>query len=114
VIFDWEPTLLAGAVAPAAPRGSDLRLEEPARLTRGARREQYETMRVARREARAELAGEREAGHWTDPTQGDGFAELPADDDVDQPALTGELTDERADELTEEPAEHDEHAVDHR
>jgi GTP-binding protein len=77
VIFDWEPTLLAGAAAPAAPRGSDLRLEETARPTRDARREQYELMRVARRDARAELATERGAGHWVDPA--DGFDEPSGD-----------------------------------
>ena len=91
VIFDWEPTLLAGAVAPAAPRGSDLRLEEPARLTRGARREQYENMRVARREARAELADERTAGHWIDPTVGDDYEALEGDD-VDE--LDGDRSDD--------------------
>jgi len=104
VMFDWEPTLLAGAVAPAAPRGSDLRLEEPARPTRDAKREIYEAMRVARREARGELAEEREAGHWTDPADSsiavsDGPA-VAVDEDDDQ-----ELTADR---------EHDDHAVDHR
>jgi GTP-binding protein len=101
VIFDWEPTLLAGAAAPAAPRGSDLRLEEPARPTREARREQYETMRVARRDARAELAQERIAGHWVDPAEGD--HKLTAEDLLDDD-LSEDLTDD----------EHDDHPVDHR
>jgi GTP-binding protein len=74
VIFDWEPTLIAGPGAIAAPRGADLRLEEPARPTREVRREQYESRRVARREARDELAGERVAGLWTDPAA---TSELP-------------------------------------
>ena len=67
VVFDWEPTLIAGPGPIAAPRGSDLRLEEPARLSRDERRERYEARRVARRDARAELASERAAGLWTDP-----------------------------------------------
>jgi GTP-binding protein len=85
VIFDWEPTLLAGAAAPAAPRGSDLRLEEQARPTRDARREQYELMRVARRDARAELATERSAGHWVDPAEGSDQLDDDHDHAVDQP-----------------------------
>jgi GTPase len=68
VVFDWEPTLIAGAGAAAAPRGSDLRLEESARPTRDERRERYEARRVAKREARGELAEERSAGLWTDPS----------------------------------------------
>jgi GTP-binding protein len=83
VVFDWEPTLIAGAGAIAAPRGSDLRLEEPARLTREERREKYESRRVAKREVRSVLADERAAGLWTDP------------------ALTDDLTDESA--LEREP-----------
>jgi GTP-binding protein len=83
VIFDWEPTLLAGASGPAAPRGSDVRLEGDARPTREARREQYETMRVARQDARAELADERTAGHWVDPADvvPDGAAAIENADD---------------------------------
>ncbi|MDQ1286829.1 MAG: GTPase [Actinomycetota bacterium] len=67
VVFDWEPTLIAGPAPASGPRGSDVRLEGTGRLSRDERREQYEDRRVARREARAELAGEREAGVWTDP-----------------------------------------------
>jgi GTP-binding protein len=70
VVFDWEPTLLAGA-SPAAPRGSDVRLEDSGRATRGERRDHYEAMRVARRDARGELAEERQAGHWVDPASDD-------------------------------------------
>jgi GTP-binding protein len=68
VVFDWEPTLIAGPGAIAAPRGSDLRLEDTARPSREERRERYEARRVARREARGELADERAAGLWTDPS----------------------------------------------
>jgi GTPase len=67
VVFDWEPTLIAGAGAAAAPRGSDLRLEDSGRPTREIKRDLYESRRVAKRDARAELADERAAGLWTDP-----------------------------------------------
>ncbi len=67
VVFDWEPTLIAGPGVMAAPRGEDLRLSAGGRATREERRERYEARRVARRDARAELAAEREAGLWVDP-----------------------------------------------
>jgi GTP-binding protein len=120
VMFDWEPTLLAGAVAPAAPRGSDLRLEEPARPTRDAKREIYEAMRVARREARGELADEREAGHWVDPAQGEdvAIAAFDGDETTDavQDSFQGSLPeddDPSGAELTAEQF-HDDRTVDHR
>ncbi len=68
VIFDWEPTLIAGPGVIAAPRGEDLRLQHGRRATREERRERYEDRRVSRREARAELDAERRAGQWTDPS----------------------------------------------
>lgn len=71
VVFDWEPTMIAGPGVLAAPRGSDLRLEESRRASRDERREAYEARRVARREARAELEAERRQGRWTDPGQDD-------------------------------------------
>ena len=63
VVFDWEPTLVAGAELLGA-RGSDLRLEDPARPTREDKRADYADRRAARTAARAELAAERKAGHW--------------------------------------------------
>jgi GTP-binding protein len=78
VVFDWEPTLIAGPGAIAAPRGSDQRLEDSGRLTREARRELYEARRVARTDARQELAQERAAGIWTEP--GDPTVDLDAQD----------------------------------
>jgi GTP-binding protein len=87
VIFDWEPTLIAGPGAiSASPRGSDLRLEEGARATRGERREAYEGLRVARRQARTELAVERDAGLWTDPAQVD---DVDGADEVEQAEPAG-------------------------
>lgn len=70
VVFDWEPTLVGGAELLAGPRGSDLRLEESHRPTRGAKRQQHSERRAAMDEARAELAAERRAGRWTDPDDG--------------------------------------------
>jgi GTP-binding protein len=69
VVFDWEPTLIAGPGVIAAPRGGDLRLEEASRPTRGDKRERYEDRREARREARSELAADRRSGIWTDPDE---------------------------------------------
>jgi GTP-binding protein len=83
VVFDWEPTLVAGPGVLAAPRGSDLRLEESGRATREERRERYEVRRQARRDARDELAQERLAGVWTDPDEDADPAahDDPSDDD---------------------------------
>jgi GTP-binding protein len=67
VVFDWEPTLVAGPGVLAGPRGGDPRLEEGGRATRDERREAYEARRQGKRDARSELAEERAAGVWTDP-----------------------------------------------
>ena len=66
VVFDWEPTLLTGSELLAGPRGTDMRIEERSRPTRGEKREQYKDRMDAKAEARAELWTEREAGLWTD------------------------------------------------
>jgi GTP-binding protein len=63
VVFDWEPTMAAGAELLGA-RGTDLRLEEASRPTRGAKREEYAARKAAKSAARDELAAERRAGHW--------------------------------------------------
>ena len=83
VVFDWEPTLVAGPGVLAAPRGTDLRLEDSGRATREERRERYESRRQARRDARDELAQERLAGVWTDPDDDLGG---PIDDEDVDPA----------------------------
>jgi GTP-binding protein len=80
VLFDWDPTLGAGTGVVSAPRGADLRLEESSRANRTQRRDEYEALRQARRDARAELAEERRAGHWVDPAAEAG--EEPEDDDL--------------------------------
>ena len=80
VVFDWEPTLISGPGVLAAPRGSDLRLEEGGRATREERRERYEARRVAKRDARDELAQERSAGVWTEPGAEDAGDDEDAED----------------------------------
>src|SRR6478752_4573428 len=58
VVFDWEPTMAAGAELLGA-RGTDLRLEDATRPTRGDKRADYADRRAAKSAARAELAAER-------------------------------------------------------
>ena len=67
VVFDWEPTMSAGAELLAGPRGTDVRLAEGERPTRGAKREALAQRRAARDQAREELAAERRSGHWVTP-----------------------------------------------
>jgi GTP-binding protein len=64
VVFDWEPTLLTRSELLGGPRGSDQRIEERTRPTRGQKREEYKDRMDAKAEARAELWTEREAGLW--------------------------------------------------
>jgi GTP-binding protein len=66
-VFDWEPTMAAGAELQAGPRGTDVRLLDDSRPTREAKRTRYEERRSAKAAAREELAAERRAGHWSDP-----------------------------------------------
>ncbi len=69
VIFDWEPTLSAGAEL-LANRGADPRVEEHERAIRPSRterRERHHERMDARAAARDELREEREAGHWVSP-----------------------------------------------
>jgi GTP-binding protein len=66
VVFDWEPTLLTGSELLGGPRGTDMRLDERSRPTRGEKRQEYKERMDAKAEARAELWTEREAGLWTD------------------------------------------------
>lgn len=73
IVFDWEPTMMAGAELLGA-RGSDLRIEQHERADRATRAEKREELKEryeGRAAARRELAEERGAGHWTDPTRDD-------------------------------------------
>src|SRR6478752_5934064 len=66
VVFDWEPTMSAGAELLGGPRGSDVRLEaEAGRKTRDERRAHFHARKDAQTAARDELAQERDAGHWS-------------------------------------------------
>jgi len=67
VVFDWEPTMSSGAELLAGPRGTDVRLAEGERPTRGAKREALAQRRAARDQVREELAAERRSGHWVTP-----------------------------------------------
>ncbi|GIG25367.1 GTPase ObgE [Cellulomonas denverensis] len=67
VVFDWEPTLTTGSELLGGPRGTDMRLDDHSRPTRGEKRREYKERMDAKAEAREELWQEREAGHWSDP-----------------------------------------------
>ena len=67
VIFDWEPTITAGAEL-LSPRGTDSRLEENRRASHRERKSAYHEMMDAKEAARQELWAERDAGLWTDPS----------------------------------------------
>ncbi|MDO5711666.1 MAG: GTPase ObgE [Micrococcales bacterium] len=72
VVFDWEPTMSAGAelLGPATgPRGTDVRLDDRHRPSRQEKRVDYDTRRTAKQAAREELAAERKAGLWTSADQ---------------------------------------------
>jgi GTP-binding protein len=63
VVFDWEPTLLSGAELLGA-RGTDLRLEQSHRSTRGEKREAARDRYAARQATQSDLDAERRSGHW--------------------------------------------------
>ncbi|MDP5225675.1 MULTISPECIES: GTPase ObgE [Arthrobacter] len=70
VVFDWEPTMAAGAELLASPRGTDIRIADTgARPTRAQKREEQQERRDAKAAARAELEAERKAGVWTESAQ---------------------------------------------
>jgi GTP-binding protein len=67
VVFDWEPTMMAGAELLATPRGTDIRIADIGdRPTRAQKREEQLERREAKAAARAELEAERKAGIWTE------------------------------------------------
>jgi GTP-binding protein len=71
VVFDWEPTMSAGAELLSGPRGTDVRLENEGRKTRAARRDEFHDRKDAQTAARDQLAQERRAGHWAHADDGD-------------------------------------------
>jgi GTP-binding protein len=71
VIFDWEPTMMAGAEL-LGRRGTDMRIEDferGNRATRAQKRADHKERMDAKTAARQELWTERNAGHWTDPSE---------------------------------------------
>ncbi|WP_377641749.1 GTPase ObgE [Oryzobacter terrae] len=64
VVFDWEPTMTAGAELLTGPRGTDVRFENEHRKTRAEKRDEFHGRKDAATAARDELAAERRAGHW--------------------------------------------------
>jgi GTP-binding protein len=89
VVFDWEPTMMAGAELLASPRGTDVRFADIGdRPTRSQKREEQQERRDAKAAARAELEAERKAGIWTESVSGRRAAQpvkesgLEADDDL--------------------------------
>jgi GTP-binding protein len=66
VVFDWEPTMYAGAELLGGPRGTDLRVEDRQRKTREEKREEFHSRKDAQTAARDELVVERDAGLWTE------------------------------------------------
>ncbi len=73
VVFDWEPTLAAGAEL-LGSRGTDVRLEQSQRPTRAEKRDEFHSRKDAQREARDEQETQRRAKVWTDrdPVGADG------------------------------------------
>ncbi len=68
VLFDWEPTMSAGAELLAGPRGTDLRVVgDDVRPTRAAKRDELDQRRTARATGREHLDAERRSGQWTEP-----------------------------------------------
>jgi GTPase len=65
VVFDWEPTMAAGAELLGGPRGADIRMEDRHRPTREEKRRDYEERKAARAATQAELEAERRTGVWS-------------------------------------------------
>ncbi|MFC7402555.1 GTPase ObgE [Citricoccus sp. GCM10030269] len=100
VVFDWEPTMAAGAELLGGPRGADLRMEEQARPTREQKRREYEERKAARAAAQAEDEAERRTGVWSVDREINRLAGLAADDapdDADQTSQAGEQRRDGAD-----------------
>jgi GTP-binding protein len=81
VVFDWEPTLTSAAELITAPRGTDARLDENRRPTRGQRRAEYHERMDAKAAARAADAEERAGGYWDadEDADADAGSESPRD-----------------------------------
>jgi len=91
VVFDWEPTMAAGAELLTGPRGSDVRLDNLHRPTREEKRSDYAERRAAKTAARDQLQAERKAGHWA--TAG-ASADAAADVDTNAGTIAGTNADD--------------------
>lgn len=69
VVFDWEPTVSAGAEL-LGNRGEDLRLHESTRRTTTERREALQARKDRRAATQEELEAERRSGLWNVDTEG--------------------------------------------
>ncbi len=61
VVFEWEPTMAAGAEHLAGPRGTDLRFEDAHRPTREQKRQEQQDRRAAKAATRAEMDAQYQA-----------------------------------------------------
>jgi GTP-binding protein len=86
VVFDWEPTLTSAAELITAPRGTDARLDESRRPTRGQRRAEYYERMDAKAAARAADAAERAGGYWDEDAGTDPETDTGTDPDTDADA----------------------------
>lgn len=112
VVFDWEPTMVAGAEHLAGPRGTDRRFDEVSRPTREQKRAEQQARRDAKAATRAEMEAEyshsgsrisaaEDDSEDSDPAEpveivyphGDPEVELRIDDS-DQDRSGGDATDE--------------------
>jgi len=69
VVFDWEPTISAGAEL-LGNRGEDLRMSESNRRTTAERREAYQARKDRRAATQDELEAERRSGLWNVDSEG--------------------------------------------
>ena len=65
LVFDWEPTMAAGAELLGGPRGTDLRLAESTRASRDEKRVRHQERYASRADTQAQFEADRKAGLWT-------------------------------------------------
>jgi len=103
VVFDWEPTMAAGAELLTGPRGSDVRLDNLHRPTREEKRSDYAERRAAKTAARDLLQAERKAGHWaTASTTAESAAHADVDVNADVNVNADAAVNAEADDETEQ------------
>lgn len=78
VIFDWEPTVSAGAEL-LGNRGEDMRITEASRRSTADRREAYQARKDRRAATQTELESERRAGMWNVKAEGDSGSAVETD-----------------------------------